>query len=600
MDQATGTLNMKKLKPWINTISPVVSYLFRCNTDVTNLRSGTALKGVILYISDYITKVSLKTHTIFDVIQSVYRDNIQILEGSDSHREKTRRLMMKIVNSLTSKMELGAPMIAMYLLGNPDHYTSHRFTPFYWSTFVKNIERAWQGEDLDTEKIPDKVMLIKKNNRIVGLPNTYDYTYRAEALAGPCLYDWVSRCRREKVKGHQKDKIFEDDAAFTDSEHHCSTSDNVLIEGEIKCDVSRSKNIKSGKRSNLFPFLSDHPLSSSHATRCLPPVSALVPNFIGPPLPRCDHGDREHYCMVMLMFFKPWRTGLELKRRDQTWDDAFLEHEFTLRQHQLMKNFNLRHECLDARDDFHAQLQKGDSAFIPSWDSADSIEIANDLDQQHATSDVLEPVEEVEIEVSSDIGKLENRRRVQVATMDKILRRLGWDQPKNATSCSVVHPPPSIIQSGPAWRAAVKQKRQEVLDLHACHVPSDAKQSIGRRKAHIMDGVDVIDKSYLERKCRSPEWDRTISGVVSEFHLNREQERAFCIVANHICHRSSEQLKMYIGGMAGTGKSQVLKAVIRLFELRNECHRFVVVAPTGSAAALLGGSTYHSMFGINE
>ena len=31
-----------------------------------------------------------------------------------------------------------------------------------------------------------------------------------------------------------------------------------------------------------------------------------------------------------------------------------------------------------------------------------------------------------------------------------------------------------------------------------------------------------------------------------------------------------------------------------------EAHRFVIVAPTGSAAALLGGSTYHSIFGIND
>lgn len=34
--------------------------------------------------------------------------------------------------------------------------------------------------------------------------------------------------------------------------------------------------------------------------------------------------------------------------------------------------------------------------------------------------------------------------------------------------------------------------------------------------------------------------------------------------------------------------------------MRNENHRFLVVAPTGAAAALLNGSTYHSVLGINE
>jgi hypothetical protein len=84
------------------------------------------------------------------------------------------------------------------------------------------------------------------------------------------------------------------------------------------------------------------------------------------------------------------------------------------------------------------------------------------------------------------------------------------------------------------------------------------------------------------------------------FHLNKEQDRAFRIVANHACSPNSDQLKMNIAGMAGTGKSQVLKALVQFFKLRKESHRFIIVAPTGSAAALLQGSTYHSVFGINS
>ena len=57
---------------------------------------------------------------------------------------------------------------------------------------------------------------------------------------------------------------------------------------------------------------------------------------------------------------------------------------------------------------------------------------------------------------------------------------------------------------------------------------------------------------------------------------------------------------MYLGGMGGTGRSQVIKALSYFFKGRKEAHRFIIVAPTGTAAALLGGSTYHSMFGINE
>ena len=50
----------------------------------------------------------------------------------------------------------------------------------------------------------------------------------------------------------------------------------------------------------------------------------------------------------------------------------------------------------------------------------------------------------------------------------------------------------------------------------------------------------------------------------------------------------------------GTEKSQVLKALVEFFKDRNESHRIIIVAPTGSAAALLNGSTYHSVLNIGS
>ena len=48
----------------------------------------------------------------------------------------------------------------------------------------------------------------------------------------------------------------------------------------------------------------------------------------------------------------------------------------------------------------------------------------------------------------------------------------------------------------------------------------------------------------------------------------------------------------------GTGKTQVLKALSEFFRVIHKSKSFVVVAPTGTAAALLGGSTYHYLFGF--
>ena len=106
---------MKKLEAWLNTFSPLVTYIPRCNTDVTSLSSGTAIKGVILYISYYITKSTLKMHTIFDSIKLVFQKNCKIIGGTLPSKEKACRFMMKIANLLSAKAEIGAPMICMYL-----------------------------------------------------------------------------------------------------------------------------------------------------------------------------------------------------------------------------------------------------------------------------------------------------------------------------------------------------------------------------------------------------------------------------------------------------------------------------------------------------
>lgn len=141
----------------MNTITPTLSYLLRCNSDVTSLISGTAIKAVVAYVTDYITKLSLKTYTVFNVIKGVYDKNAEVLGDDVAKGEKTRKIFTQITNALSAKMEIGGPMASMYLLGNPDHYTSHKFVPFYWKSFVKEARSVWEHEsedvlDLETTK----------------------------------------------------------------------------------------------------------------------------------------------------------------------------------------------------------------------------------------------------------------------------------------------------------------------------------------------------------------------------------------------------------------------------------------------------------------
>ncbi|KAJ7149841.1 hypothetical protein C8R43DRAFT_887668, partial [Mycena crocata] len=130
-------------------------------------------------------------------------------------------------------------------------------------------------------------------------------------------------------------------------------------------------------------------------------------------------------------------------------------------------------------------------------------------------------------------------------------------------------------------------------------MPPDPRQNsrhtVGNNK------VEIVDHNHFNptNKFTKKENEDLVAKICQDFSLNTEQERAFRIVADHAASTEPvAPLKMYLGGMGGSGKSVVFKAIITFFVARKEEYRFVVLGPTGSTAALLNGSTYHSVFRI--
>ena len=64
-------------------------------------------------------------------------------------------------------------MISMYLLGNPDHYTGHKFVLFYWQPFIHEAHHDFTESNSESAA-PQRVTIIKKKGRIVGLSPVHD------------------------------------------------------------------------------------------------------------------------------------------------------------------------------------------------------------------------------------------------------------------------------------------------------------------------------------------------------------------------------------------------------------------------------------------
>ena len=164
--------------------------------------------------------------------------------------------------------------------------------------------------------------------------------------------------------------------------------------------------------------------------------------------------------------------------------------------------------------------------------------------------------------------------------------------------CNINPVVPKVHLAGSDWKAIIQLQKQKVINERTKRQPTVPNAPVAYNSE--ANQVKVIDKSYLVKKHYITQHEASINSLCMNFKLNQEQERALKIIAHHVVMPNSGQLTMYIGGMGGTGKSQVIKAVSSFFAARDEAHRFICVAPTGTAAALLSGSTYHSVFGINE
>ena len=433
----TGAIIMKKLEPWINTFTPLVTYLLRCNTDVTCLSSDTAIKGVAMYVSDYITKSTLKTHVIFDTIRAVFQKNSEMIGGNLTTKEKARRFMTKVANLLSARAEMGAPMIAIYLLGNPDHYTGHTFVPFYWQLYVQEAQRPFECGD---PKVPQKLTVIMKRGRVLGLSPVHDYVHHPDELANVNLYNWIQCYKREKlpksVKHTPSDDVQDETSILPDGEHDKSVSlEDVL---DVSSEYSEDQDKKPNARcSNLMCFKKEHPLSDSHGVRYIVNNTSRVPNFVGANLPRCNQGDREYCCCAMLALFKPWRHGTDLKAEGELWDEKFQEQSFSEEERRYMRNFNVRYECLDARDDYRAQMKKTGDTIVGSWDGDGGEEVHNDEFQGVSPNDI--DVEDAPTD-PLDFGLNHKWCVREVNAVAQMMISMGWADP----TAPVGQPPKSL------------------------------------------------------------------------------------------------------------------------------------------------------------
>ena len=119
----------------------------------------------------------------------------------------------------------------------------------------------------------------------------------------------------------------------------------------------------------------------------------------------------------------------------------------------------------------------------------------------------------------------------------------------------------------------------------------------------------------LTESSARPQFDPSLQNLMrligKKFQLNNLQLLTVSVLLMRVCRvdkrrghgfesRLSEQFLTYIGGIAGTGKTMLVWAFLRGLDILGRLDEVLLTAPTGSAAAHIGGPTTHAALGVGS
>ncbi|KAJ3551346.1 hypothetical protein NM688_g4757 [Phlebia brevispora] len=482
------------------------------------------------------------------------------------------------------------------------------------------VEESSEPQNLTEEVvlgIDDDGTVIAKADQMM------DYIHRPVQLDKISVWEFVRHIVKEKkpkVKRH---------AAENEGNSDIDETGNADEDCEVLTRTILKSYLESNKRKReYFPLLSTHPEVKTKVMKIRHPssVSLVVP--IGPALPRRDKPEvYQKYCRLMLLLFKPWRTAADLRNMDQSWSEAFelFQEECPPELTRIMNNMQAIHECKDNSGD-HFRNRAHMCRFRMPQEMATNETEPTALAETLEDEDILRHVQESKS--SKGPAKLLAEARVMASVTCAISNGLyTWNElTEDAIGSSERgNYGVNLCSDGSlekAWERRY-QERRAALKGKAVNDTVDSASGSERDRTIISDGPDrsiiqsldsarspgpsnerQINTPSIVQGCvfDKPDVEKEIEAIIQTWTLNDEQARAFKIIATHAAKPRSErdQLRMFLGGPGGTGKSRVINALRDFFARRGEKRRFRLASFMGIAAHNIGGITLHAACCLNK
>ncbi|KAI0359240.1 hypothetical protein OH77DRAFT_1372819, partial [Trametes cingulata] len=579
IDEETGSIVLRRLHPRIASYNDLVIFLMKCNMDIKFIGSGEAAKALLYYITDYITKPSLPVYVGLGALSyAIQKAGERFPSNADYETSvKSRGALTITVNRMLSRQEISHQQVMSYLVGGGDFYASHTFRTLYWGAFDRFFKKAFCETGYNDDIIEDTlqqddheetfILNLQPTGSISAVNQQQDYMLRSTdpAFDGLSLYEFVGLV--EKVKR---------------SQIHSQTGHSADTRGR----APEPRGVFSSRA---------HTQYNTHMLRLR--TKWTVPVVLGDRIPRFDRGEdeRDAWARMMLILFVPWRKPFDLRERSESWTVAFerQRHKISARCGEVITHMNVLTECRDARDSFREMRRADALALIRSG-------LPMDMGNEHTGTDQDELNQEFQLfdrpdfidayeysnELSTSRKVLDDKVGQRTRELLDSCYRIRHTGPNASNMClgstdehstrSSMHSTtrqrieddePILLEQAAIMRTLKKHRRPGLMEEDGNSRP--------RKKRRMGDVVENIIQTCIGDSISSSPSNNAIDSVsrameqvLEEMKLrdNPEQERAFRIVYDHL-RDPAEQLLMYIAGVGGTGKTHVVRSILRLFEL---------------------------------
>lgn len=633
VDPKSGEFTLRRVEGMINNYNPLTLQALRNNMDIKYIASGNSAKAAMFYITDYISKGQLKTHVALSALQAAMTK----VEAIDTHGDtlglepvaRGKRVLQKCAYEMLSRQELSAPQVASYLMDFGDHYASHSFRCLFWTAAERFVDECIPSpecrggvahhlekakvvdpedssdasesddgsdgtlEDGDTPPLDDDITLESGSDGFVRARASQlrDYIYRGGLFTGLSFWDFVSRATKHK---YTRSPLFGLNKQGVEDSEDLWTGFDVF-----------------GSATTTRPSASFEPEHDEVETAYISlthPLEAFIPVPIGPSLPRRDQPEVwSRYCRLMLILFKPWRTAKDLRGDAETWVEAFDLFQSsplcTPRIVKILENMQVFHECKDSRDEHFRSRSRKLADFGADIISRGEYQ-AEEENLFTATAEEDDSAFLHLLKSSSRNKDGQDRVQSNISEVLQLAARCGILQSSNMEGYASALEGVTSTQGGHVcvtgghedlevvWKDEYQRRREQ-------------RRIQGRPKAKGMPtrtGPRTGNPPALDPSICAPlsgsNHDELRQRIIKKFTLSREQALAFQIITAHVAAPRVEPLRLYVGGAAGTGKTQVVNALKDLFHARKENQRYVLASYMGVAARNIGGTTLHSALNL--